>query len=91
MKHLQIKIYGRVQGVGFRYSAKEKAGKLGVVGYARNEADGSVFIEAQGTDEQLEPFLAWCRKGPWLAKVERMEHEEKEPGEHFEGFSTREK
>jgi len=86
VKHLKIKIRGRVQGVGFRYAAKKEADALGVVGYARNEDDASVFIEAQGTNGQLEQFLAWCRKGPWLAKVERMEHEEGQAKEDFKEF-----
>ena len=78
-----------MQGVGFRYSAKKEADALGIVGYARNENDGSVFIEARGLAEKLEQFLAWCRKGPWLAKVTRVEHVEKESNEKFEEFSVR--
>lgn len=95
LKHLHIKIYGRVQGVGFRYSAKKEADALGIVGYARNEDDGSVFIEARGlaeargSTEKLEQFLTWCRKGPWPAKVTRVEHAEKESNEEFEGFEVR--
>jgi acylphosphatase len=89
MKHLHIKVFGRVQGVGFRYSAKKEADNLGILGYARNEDDGSVFIEAQGAEKELEQFLAWCRRGPWLAKVERVEHAEKEPSKKFEEFSVR--
>ena len=73
MKHLSIKIWGRVQGVGFRYAAQQEAQKLGVTCFARNEQDGSVFIEVEGDKEKLEKFLAWCGKGPWLAKVERAE------------------
>ena len=73
MKHLTMRIYGRVQGIGFRYDARQKAQELGVTCFARNEPDGSVYIEAEGDDEKLKKFLKWCGKGPWLAKVERVE------------------
>jgi acylphosphatase len=73
MPRVELKIYGRVQGVGFRYDARKKAEKFGVVCAPRNEVDGSLFIEAEGEHEALEKFIAWCRKGPWGAKVERIE------------------
>ncbi|MBI2013179.1 MAG: acylphosphatase [Candidatus Colwellbacteria bacterium] len=61
MKHLNIKIYGRVQGVFFRDSVKRKAEEWGIKGFARNEADGPVYIEAEG---------------PEAAKVDKVEIEE---------------
>jgi acylphosphatase len=74
MPRVEIKIYGRVQNVGFRYDANKKAEKFGVVCVPRNEPDGSLYIEAEGeSPAQLEKFIAWCRKGPWGAKVERVE------------------
>lgn len=74
MPRVVIKIYGRVQRVGFRYAAREKAAKFGVVCVPRNEPDGSLYIEAEGESAQaLEKFIAWCHKGPWSAKVERVE------------------
>ncbi len=51
MKNLIIKIYGDVQGVNFRFEAKLTADKLGVKGFVRNEADGSVYIEAEGEEK----------------------------------------
>lgn len=57
IKHLNIKIYGQVQGVFFRASAKEEAEKLGVKIFPRNETDGSVFIEAEGEEEKLKKFV----------------------------------
>ncbi|MCL4404307.1 acylphosphatase [Patescibacteria group bacterium] len=72
-KTYEIKIYGRVQGVNFRRTAAWRARMFGVVGFVRNEPDGSVFVEAEGDEECLGKFLAWCRKGSLLAKVERID------------------
>lgn len=75
-KHLNIKISGAVQGVFFRVSAKKEAEKLGITGFARNEPDGSVYIEAEGNKEKLDKFLEWCRIGPTAAKVDKVEVKE---------------
>lgn len=72
-KHLNIKIYGQVQGVFFRISAKQEADKLGIKGFARNEKDGTVYIEAEGEKNNLDKFLEWCKNGPDAAKVEKIE------------------
>lgn len=72
-KLLSIKIYGKVQGVSFRYYAREQARLLGINGYIRNEKDGSVTIEAEGKENLLEQFLEWCKKGPETAHVEKTE------------------
>lgn len=64
-----IRIYGRVQGVGFRYYAHQAAVSYGITGYVCNESDGSVYIEAEGTPDQLSAFLQWCKKGPARAIV----------------------
>lgn len=71
-KHLNIKIFGKVQGIFFRVTAKEKADQLGITGFARNEPDGSVYIEAEGEEEKLDEFIKWCRQGPSLAQVEKI-------------------
>ena len=72
-KHVNIKVYGRVQGVFFRASAKTKADELGIVGFVRNENDESVYVEAEGEEENLKQFVAWCGKGPKYAIIERVE------------------
>ncbi len=72
-KHLNIKIYGQVQGVFFRISAKEQAEKLNITGFAQNKDDGSVYIEAEGDDSSLGKFLKWCKNGPDGATVEKLE------------------
>lgn len=73
MRHLNIKISGRVQGVLFRYSAKQKADSLNITGFAKNELDGSLYIEAEGESENLEKFVSWCKAGPPVAKVDQAE------------------
>lgn len=75
-KHLNIQVYGRVQRVGFRFNTKWKADKLGLVGFVKNEPDGSVHIEIEGPKEILEEFVVWSRKGAMFSKVKRIEKEE---------------
>lgn len=72
IKHLNIQIYGRVQGIFFRATAREIADKLGIKGFARNEPDGSVYIEAEGEAENLDKFIKWCNIGPSMADVEKV-------------------
>jgi acylphosphatase len=67
-----IKVSGRVQGVGFRHSAATMARYNGIKGFIRNESDGSVYIEAEGSRNQLDEFVAWCRKGPGFGNVENV-------------------
>ncbi len=76
IKHYNIRVYGLVQGMGFRASACSQARKLGLAGFVRNEPDGSVYVEAEGSEVSLNTFLRWCRRGPLFAKVERVEVEE---------------
>ena len=73
IKHLNISVSGIVQGVYFRDSAKQKANELGVNGFARNEPDGGVYIEAEGAEDDLKLFVAWCHEGPPRAKVEKVQ------------------
>ena len=68
-----IKIHGRVQGVGFRYSTYKKALSIGLKGYVKNLQDGSVFVEAEGDEDAMNEFIAWCRQGPPLARVTRLD------------------
>ena len=87
VKHVKLKIFGRVQGVLFRASAKREAEKLGVAGFIRNESDGSIYIEAEGHESNLNKFLKWCGYGPIMAKVVRVETEEG-PVKHFTDFKV---
>ncbi len=78
MNNFHIKVYGDVQGVFYRDSAGKKAEELDIKGFARNEADGSVYIEAEGEKENLEKFLKWCEEGSKYASVREVEVEEGE-------------
>lgn len=77
-KNIQLTIKGKVQGVGFRFSCMEAAYRLKVKGYVRNRSNGSVTIEAEGEEEDVKKFVAWCYKGPTWARVLEIEEE---PGE----------
>ena len=70
MKHYNISISGRVQRVGFRFSAMQAAYRHGVSGFVRNMKDDSVYIEAEGEEDAINLFLQWCRKGPPGARVD---------------------
>lgn len=71
--HYDITVEGKVQGVFYRASAKKKAIQLGVKGFVRNQADGSVFIEAEGSLAQLDQLIAWCRQGPPASRVKNVQ------------------
>lgn len=64
MKKLRIHVQGRVQGVGFRYTTKMLADQLGVTGSVKNEADGSVSIEAMGDEKIIDAFVAGVKDSP---------------------------
>ncbi len=70
MKKAIIVIQGRVQGVFFRQKAREKAKELGLLGWVRNEEDGSVKIMAEGEEEKIKEFIKWLKIGPRFARVE---------------------
>lgn len=72
MKHLNITVTGRVQGVGFRNAAKREAIVLGINGFVKNKYDGSVYIEAEGNRPELDEFVKWCWEGPAWAHVENV-------------------
>lgn len=89
MSQLYIKIFGGVQGVGFRYSARTKALELRLTGYVRNLADGSVEILAQGEKANLEEFLDWTQAGPRFARIDKVEHTWTKLTKSFSDFEIR--
>ncbi|MGP6140031.1 MULTISPECIES: acylphosphatase [unclassified Jeotgalibaca] len=62
MKKVTINVRGRVQGVGFRYNTKALADRLDVYGTVKNEMDGSVFIQATGSQENIDHFIKLLEK-----------------------------
>jgi acylphosphatase len=68
----QIRVSGRVQGVGFRYALRDEALRLGLVGWVRNCADGTVEALLQGEDDSMAALVAWSRRGPRLAHVDEV-------------------
>ncbi|MDB5061039.1 MAG: acylphosphatase [Mucilaginibacter sp.] len=78
MKHLDITVKGKVQGVFFRAGAKAVADQLGVKGFVKNEPNGDVFIAAEADDTFLEMFLEWCHEGAEHAVVTSVESNEGE-------------
>jgi acylphosphatase len=78
MKNINIRIYGRVQRIGFRFTAMEAAYKYGIRGYVQNGENGCVYIEAEGEETSINNFVEWCKIGPLGAKVEKLLLEEGE-------------
>jgi acylphosphatase len=70
---LRCRVTGRVQGVFFRASTQRRAQMLGVVGYARNRADGSVEVLAIGPEDAVQALRAWLAVGPPAARVSTVE------------------
>lgn len=78
MKHINIKVTGKVQGVFFRASTKAVADQMGIKGLVKNEKDGSVYIEAEGDETILAMFIDWCNEGPDKSLVENVAVEDGE-------------
>jgi len=68
-RRLVAEVFGRVQGVGFRYFVRTAATRLGVTGWVKNDRDGSVRVEAEGPALRLNQLLEALRHGPSLASV----------------------
>ena len=73
VKTLHMVMHGRVQGVWYRDSMRREAEKLGVNGWCRNRADGTVEAMLQGEADAVDALLAWAQRGPELAQVTRVE------------------
>lgn len=84
VKH--IRITGKVQGVWYRASAKDKAIQLGLTGQVWNEANGDVSAVVQGEEESVTHFIDWCWQGPPLANVSKVEVFEISAEEDFTSF-----
>jgi tRNA pseudouridine55 synthase len=80
------KVYGRVQGVGYRYFVKEKAQSLDICGYVKNLEDGTVEVLAQGREENLQKLIEELKKGPFLARVDKLDIVFRKPLNIFYNF-----
>jgi len=73
LQQYEIRIRGRVQGVGFRYFVRSKARDLQITGYARNTPAGEVTVVAEGEQTDLDTLVDFLRIGPPLANVRELE------------------
>ena len=83
-----IRVTGWVQGVGFRWRARHAADGLGITGWVRNEWDGSVEMEVQGTEEQINRMLKMINSGSYIA-IESLERKNIGIENHESGFHVR--
>lgn len=88
-KRFVARVFGRVQGVGYRYFAVDEARLRGVRGWARNLPDGTVEVVAEGTQPALEELLAVLRIGPRPAEVTQVEVEWSSARGDAAGFDVR--
>ena len=86
MKTYQLRITGKVQGVWYRASAKDKAIALGLRGRVWNEPNGDVGALVQGHETRINEFIEWCKQGPPLASVNEIILHEQLTTEIFGGF-----
>lgn len=82
-------VYGMVQGVYFRYHARELAQRLGLWGWVRNMPDDRVEVVLEGEKEAVERMLEFCRRGPSGARVTDVEIKWEQPSGEFSGFEVR--
>ncbi len=76
---VRLLVRGDVQGVGYRAAAGSRARELGLVGWVRNEADGTVALHVEGPPDAVDRMVAWTREGPSSATVEHVDEREAEP------------
>jgi len=89
MDNIRVRLFikGRVQGVWFRDSTRQEAGRLGVTGWARNIPDGRVEVLAEGPANKVRSLIDWCHQGPPLARVDQVEESFEEWTGEFSSFS----
>jgi acylphosphatase len=84
----RVVVHGAVQGVWFRDSTRQQAANAAVDGWVRNRSDGCVEAVFEGEPDAVEGLAAFCRSGPPLARVVRIEVCEEDP-EDLRGFRIR--
>jgi acylphosphatase len=88
-KGLKLKLFGRVQGVGFRYFTQNFASKLGLKGFVKNMPDGSVLIKAYGDENKLNRFVSKIKEGPRTAEVNNLKKKEISLDKNYNKFSIK--
>jgi acylphosphatase len=88
-KRVKIKATGKVQGVVYRYGAKDIADKLNLIGFASNESDGSVLIVAEGEEASLQKLIEWAKIGTEWAEVQKVEVKWGEATGEFKDFGVK--
>lgn len=91
VERVKLRIYGRVQGVFFRATAREVAESLELHGWVKNCDDGSVEAVVEGSQERVKEFIDWAHSGPEQAKVDRVDidREVSVPEVNVRGFEIR--
>jgi acylphosphatase len=87
--HINVSVYGDVQGVFFRRTIKHEGNRRGVKGFVENKPDGSVYIEMEGTADELAAFIAWIESGADGHTVKRID-QEPGPFKAFDSFEVKE-
>ena len=83
---VNMKITGKVQGVGFRFLVQQQAQKLGINGWVSNKSNGDVEALAQGEKADLEQFIAKVKEGPSFSRVDNVNLKWMNKGEQYFGF-----
>lgn len=86
---LRATVHGRVQGVLFRDFVERRAAGLGLLGYVRNQPDGTVYVEAEGDRDKLEKLLAYLNAGPPAARVDRVDFTWSQGEARYQDFHVR--
>lgn len=89
VERMRVRISGRVQGVFFRDSTREKAESLALAGWVRNTPGGDVEAVFEGSGKSVREMIEWCESGPPQAKVENVETSREPPENNLRGFEVR--
>jgi len=89
LKAFQVRVYGRVQRVGYRRFVLDSAQELGLSGYVKNEKDGSITIFAQGNEDALEKFIEMLKSPPPPAYVKSIDVKEAKPRPAIKYFTIK--
>lgn len=88
MKHVNITVYGQVQGVYFREMVRQTAGDYDLNGFVKNQGNGSVYIEVEGESWKIDKLIEKCRQGTEQSNVEQVTSSEGSM-QNFSSFNVR--